>query len=384
MSVGRRGHAAMLMAGSLLASALNLFAFVVFPMWSGTVGLEQFVRDNYVGGMYLFGIGSSIAPIGVFIFHGGAGPALKRYLMISAGAFILALSVCVFMPRPVASISCLLGAACMHAAGFFLAALMHGERAFAVSLLKLVQPLMFAAALVLDRYELIPSKPWAYWYLLACVAGVLVFALTVRWHALVQSLRAPPTLATDWAGLTQRMGMSVSMPLFFQLELIIIGHFTSLNVAVYAILQKLYSSVSTSLFGSLSVLMTMARLKRGEPAQRGGGLLPELFLSAACAVIVLGVGFGLTQTHQGHLLQPEMISLAALVSGLFSMASFIAMRITAITPRRGMMALVIAMVAYGAVLTIWKPTSEVAFLALAGMVFGMIIVITWPRASSSD
>lgn len=114
-----RSKSLMLAVGAALASGFNFYSFVFLPTLVGTANLDEFIRANYLGGLYLFGVGSSIGSFSVYVFAHGKGNALFRYATISlVGLGLLGLGA-VSLLDTLMSVVCLGAAFCMQVAGFF-------------------------------------------------------------------------------------------------------------------------------------------------------------------------------------------------------------------------------------------------------------------------
>lgn len=361
-----------LVLGSALASGLNFYSFLILPALTGVSGLEQFVRDNYLGGLYLFGIGSSIAPFSVFVFAGGRRHALARYGLLAALAFgVIGLGGHRLARWPW-SYLCMLGAACMHAAGFFLAALMRQGHIRTAALLQTAQPAGFAALVSIERFGSSGGRSWAVLYVLSCVAGLAAFIATSDRRAIADALRGAPSERVDWYGIVTRVALSVSFPLFFQLELILGGNLSGVNVGVYSMLQKLYSSIATSLFGSLGVLMLMRG--GGQRSGRDGLIDARLALmSLASAGAVLGVGTVMALIGKAATLSPALIAGCAAVAFMFTLGSFISLKLNAFRPFVGLGAFAGSLAVYLALFFSWRPASAGGLLAAAGVFFVVFI-----------
>lgn len=370
----------LLSVGSGVASMFNFYSFLIFPSLVGTKMLESFAQDNYLGGFYLFGVGSSIAPLSVFILTSGRRIALKRYVLLSIFSL---LAVCLsgyWLARLPWSYFCLLGAVCLHTAGFFLASLISDERIVAASVLQTVQPGLFAVFISLETVWAGVPINWSVAYLLSTLVSLSLFLAASNITRLWQLLAQEPTDVPSWGRIMSRVLLCVSFPLFFQLEQILCGKFSTASLGEYVMLQKLYSSISTSLFGSLGVLMLSRKL---QDRQENFIDSKVLLIALASAVCVLMVGTVVIYTGRAALLSVPLVAGCAVVAFFFTLCSFLGLMLVAIRPFLGLQILGFSFVMYLVSFWVWRPNSEAQLLFFAGGFFcTFFIIASWISSRS--
>lgn len=384
----QRLSASALPLGSAGASALNFISFVLLPAHVGTGGLEVFSKDNYLGGLYLAAVVSSVAPIGVFVLAFGRVAALRHYITLSALGLLVVTAGGWPLFGTSFSLPCLAGALCMHVAGFLLAALIYQGQLWRAAALQVLQPLVFvvllsSATLWTDS----GGGRWSVLYLvstLVCVAG---FMLSTDWSALRNLLREVPTQSVGLRSMALRMLLCVSFAVFFQLELMVCGELTSIHLGDYTVLQKLYSSVSTSLLGSLGTLVLARQARAGQTQQAVSR--QSLALSLACAAAVLAVG-GLIALmgRKSVVLELTVIAGCSVVALLFTLASFANLTMQSLNPKISLTSLLIALVGYGALFALWRPSTPLQLLGASGAFFALFLAtalgISERRSSASS
>lgn len=368
-----KSRSALLALGSAVASALNFYSFVLFPAWFGVGGLDTFARDNYLGGLYLSGVASSVAPIGVFVLSGGSRPALLRYAGLSAIGLVAVVWGGWSLASAPWSFACLVGAICMHCAGFLLAALICEGRVGVAGALQVLQPAIFAALLTAARFDASAPARWALLYLLSTLCCVGFFAAFTRWRTLWAALQPVRELPAPWRTLVVRMVLCVSFALFFQIELILCGQFTGIVLGQYTIIQKLYSSISISIFGSLGVLM-LAKQTR-EP---GSQILNRnvLYLGLFCVMAVMLVGVLVSLTGSASSLSLPLIAASAATAFAFTVASFTSLMMQAHHAARSMQSLFFALTVYLVSFFVIRPTSALGMLTAAGGFFFTYLAVS--------
>jgi hypothetical protein len=363
-----RSRSLILAVGAALASGFNFYSFVFLPTLVGTANLEGFVRTNYLGGLYLFGVASSIAPFSAYVFMSGKGDALFRYAMISLVIFTLVGMGGVGLVNTAMSFVCLGAAFCMQIAGFFLASLIRQEKILAASALQMFQPMLFAGLLTLHEFGGFSELNWPYSYSLSCFIFVIIIAATGDWRWLIKNLTESTPIVTSWRSILARIAMSVSFPLFFQLELILVGNFSSINLGDYAMVQKLYASVAISLFGSIGLRLVMTR---GDFLESAQPLVDKRVIVMAIVVlcVVLLVGFGLSFLKNAHEPSVGLVIGSAIVSAIYTLASFVSLLAATFKPYLAFKALIFSLSVYVVGFYLVAPQNSVAVLMLSGVLF---------------
>jgi len=365
----------MLALGAAIASAFNFYSFVVFPSLTQIADLDNFVRDNYLGGLYLFGIGSSVGSYSVYVFVIGKKKALLRYLILSFCTLSIIGLIGSCIARIPWSYICLLAGVCMHAAGFFLAGLIRQLRVQSASLLQVVQPLLFAVFLTFSALSDQLKLNWSICYLLSCFICVLIFAKSVDWVWLRETLHQAPLENPTWGKIVLRILFAVSFPLFFQLELILCGEFSNVNLGVYSMLQKLYASISISLFGSLGMLLLSEGLKDGQPVTINVNR-PVVLMALSCSAIVPIVGLLVAEVTRSFVLPLDLMFMSSAVAFLFSLGSYLSLKVSIQNPMLGLLAFIIALITYCIFFITIKPDTAYTFLFISGVFFFTFSVVT--------
>jgi len=358
----------MLAVGAALASGFNFYSFVFLPTLAGTANLDEFVRANYLGGLYLFGVGSSISPFSAYVFTSGKGIALFRYLMISlVGLVFVALGGVSFL-NTTESIFCLGAALCMQIAGFFLASLIRQERVLAASVLQILQPMLFAGLLTLHEFTGYSDLNWPLSYSLSCFIFVVVIAVFGDWNWLSENLTGPALTVTSWRSILVRIILSASFPLFFQFELILIGKFSFINLGDYAMAQKLYASVVISIFGSVGLRLVMVEAEF--PKSRAPLVNTTVFIMAFIVLcVVLLVGFGLSFFGKERGISSGLVVGCAIVSAIYTVASYVSLLATRFKPDLAAKALFFSLSLYSVAFYLMAPQNSLSALILSGFLF---------------
>jgi hypothetical protein len=360
-------HSFILSLGSGAASVCNFYSYVFLPSLLGTAHLEHFVRANYLGGLYLFGIGSSIAPMAIFILAAGRRPALMKYLAVSAMAIPVILIGGHWLVLPPWTYFCLSGALLLHIVGFFYASLIREERFLTACCAQVIQPFVFALLISLGLLHIKIVLDWSVAYLISAVLSLGFFFTVSNLHRIKEALSLPASEKIGWLGVFSRVGFCVSFPIFFQLELILCGRFSMVNVGVYAMLQKLYASISISLFGAIGVYLLSKHLD----AKTGHNRLVDretVLLAGLSSLCVPLVGFGvLLLTHGGKGLSSHLF--------LFTICALVGLRLSALRPVLGLEFFAVSIALYLIGFMIMRPETAGGFLFLASLFFGIFLCL---------
>lgn len=362
-----------LTVGSAAASGCNFLSFVVLPSVFGTTDLQTFTQHNYLGGLYLFTIASSVGPLSVFILNEGSGKSLLRYSAISLAAFIAIGGGAFWLASFPSSYACLIAAVCMHCAGFLLALLIKENRLMLASILQTVQPASFSALILLNEYHLFAIHEWAWAYLVSALICVVAFMATANKSKIMALVHERQRQVAPWQSISGRMLLCISFPLFFQLELILCGTLQTADLGTYAILQKLYSSIAISLFGSLGIFMITHGPRKPSMGSMSTYIIPAIasavLVLAACGVVLL---FGRQQVMTHAVVVEAMI-----VSMLFTVSNFLALQLTSQRPRSGVRVFAGALLVY-LLFFIWqRPASAGGMLVAAGLFFSAYVVLAF-------
>lgn len=326
-----RSSGVTLAIGSSAASAFNFYSFIFFPFFFGVDAFEGFVRDNYLGGLYAFGVGNSIASYGIYVFSGGRLVALKRYMLMS-GVFFLAIAVLgsriVSLPWGYVA---LLAGLLLHVSSFLLFVLIATDRALSAAWLQVIQPFCFSFMLTLAEIVDKSKANWALFYFFSCLVGVLAYSAATDWRKLRELLGREASLPVHWKAIFVRVLLSISFPLFFQVELILCGNLGGADLGEYAALQKLYASVSISLFGQVILYRLNSRLNKGEAVSIGLDRV-EFALASACFLCVLAVGGLMIVISKKSDIDFEAVVLCAMVAFLYTVSATLGLKAHAHKP----------------------------------------------------
>lgn len=302
----------LLVLSSLFTSGINFIIYVIYPTLMGANSLELFVRDNYAGGFYLFGLASSVSVVTTRLISFHDMKSVSKYVQLSMLIGGLTFLVLHQYIQTITALSCILAAVILHANGFMLALLIRLKKIRACAILQVVQPFIFFVGIMLaSNYEV----TWAYFYLLSVVIAFIFFYKLIS-NKEYCDLFAKNTARTtiSFSNLLKLIFACMSFPFFFQLELFFVGEFTSLSLGQYTIIQKMYSSVSVAMFSGLLVYMY------GESEQgfhwRKILILPLLSASVVCCLaIFLNFFEGFVDFH--------LLIVTIITSYVFSVAMFI-------------------------------------------------------------
>lgn len=368
-----RSKSIALTLGSAIASALNLYSFLIFPAFSSIENMENFVRQNYLGGLYMSLVVASVAPLSIYVFTVGKKFALSRYLNLSLLAFIVIGIFGFGLAQIPWSYICLVAAFFLQAAGFFQAAFIRQERIAVASCLVIFQPFVFAALITMQEFNWIYAEHWASLYLVSCVACVALFASFTDWSWMREVLYTESTVSNSLVSILLRMSISVSFPLFFQLELILFGQFGQFDLGIYAMLQKLYSSISISLFGSVGLLLMNRSVNEGSNSTASINQ-SVLFMALASSFCVLPIGVYLVYMGRSIEINVFQIALSAIVAFLFTITSFVHLRLIVARPILALKLLVLSFVFYGLIFVYYMPIFPESYLVCAGSFFVFYLI----------
>jgi hypothetical protein len=360
--------------GTLLASAFNFLSFVVFP---STFSLDQFtvfVEHSYLSGFYMAIAASSVAPISIFLLRNGVSREFKKYILLSA---LLAIFICLigsafaFFPWSYLMVA---AAILMHMSGAYLGAMIFQERHIAIMFLQVVQPASLAGLIVLNQLAFDTSFPWALLYLLSACAGVALHLFAARHREIAMQLTSSGTTCLKEQNVLPRILASLSFPLFFHVELFIIGNFSDLIVGEYAVIQKLYMSVSTSFFGVAGVVLLKRDIEESETFRSSIPL--GVFLVAGVAsfsVIVLGTL--IERFLSGSFLPFEYFIYCSAMSFLYVICSYCSMKLALQGPFRAIGLISASLLVYILFFYIITPTAFTQFLLLSALFFATFLVL---------
>ncbi len=239
----------------------------------------------------------------------------------------------------------------------------------------MIQPFLFAASISLKAFRLPGIPDWSVLYLISAAIGLASFLIIANLRRIRETLRLPATEEIGWIGILSRVAFCVSFPLFFQLELILCGRLSTVNVGVYAMLQKLYASISISLFGAIGVHLLAKHMD--ENTGRGRLVDRELvWIAMASSLCTPLVGFAvLFFTHGGKGLNGRLVLASAVVSFLYTVCALAGLRLSALRPVLGLEFFAVSMALYLAGFVIMRPETAARFLFLASLFFGVFFCL---------
>lgn len=369
-----------LLIGTGLTSLANFWLYVVVAASDTTGGFAQFVQSNYLGGLYLFGVAGSVGTVAMYAFRSGSSlRVLRQYGLMCAAVVVSLMVVCTLTEHPAGALLCLASALCMQTAGLMIAGLIEADRSLAVSLLPPLHPLIFWVALM-GLPDNGPLK-WVWCYTIASVAMCVLFVI-VGWRPL-QGLLQESSDATEirLKDVLGRMLLAVSFGAVLQLDIVVAGTSRHLDVARFAILQKMYASVATALSGA-TVQMVIARTANRFRSARGAWMLSLAAVAGGGAVIVCGVLLWL-QPH--FTLSRSDVVMIALVALLYYWSAFANTWATVQWPRTSSIAMLIGALSYAIVLALEAFSGVSTHAVLPILVFFLIyaMIVTW-RAWRED
>lgn len=356
------------MLGAVMASALNFYAFVIAPLLFAVGYLEQFVEDSYLSGFYMASAVSSIMPFCVFMYRLGGQTALQRYVQISLLA-ALVISICgIGFARLPWSYMMVVGALLMHVAGFYLGALIHRERTILIAMLQCLQPFLFACFITLNQFVVNASIPWSGLYLLSAALAIIIFIATARHHQIWSDITVVQQPKGNTFAVMALIAATVSFPMFFHVELFLIGNFGSVALGEYAILQKLYASVATSLFGSVGFLILNRSFENKTTEMH---FLPKevIWIAGLAAVSVPVIGLIIFLIDHSNVLTVPTLTLCSTTAFLYTLCSYCAIRLAVIGPTKSLQLVSLSILCYTALFFGLAPDSSQDYMQLSFVFF---------------
>ena len=362
----------LLVLSSLFTSGINFIIYVIYPSLMGAGSLDLFIRDNYAGGFYLFGIASSVSIVTTKLISYHDIKSVTKYAQISTligGCVLLSLYQYI---QSITALSCILAAVLLHANGFMLAVLIRLKKIRICATLQVVQPFLFLSGILLAiSFELM----WAYCYLISVAVAFVIFLRVLSkgdFYDLFSNKIVRRT-TISLRSLLMLIVASMSFPLFFQLELFFVGEFTKVSLGEYTILQKMYSSVSVALFSGLLVYM-YGESKQGFQWRKIFTLpLLSAFVVCCLAIVLSFLGKGVDI----HLLFVTVIT-----SYIFSVAMFITFAMNVDNATLNIKLLFVAMLVYSIMLFSIDIESALQMLLISLSFYGTYILLYYYVISS--
>ncbi|PMH10117.1 hypothetical protein [Vibrio splendidus] len=310
----------LLILSSLITSGVNFLIFVIGPTFYGFQELSVFVRNNYVGGIYLFSVASSISIVSSVLLSRKNIAALTLYIkscVLIFAVFFLFLVYFNFDRSFVNSIICLLSALILHILGFYVASLIYKESIAVCFCLQISQPLLFFSGILLFS----PHVDWAKIYFASTLLTLILFSIKLDFGWIKKRFTNNKETMT-FTELAMIIISSMSFSLFFQFEQIFVGEFTSIDLGHFVSIQRLYTSVSVALFGTMLTYLYKNRVGDSDKE------LPRIFglihypLLSVFAVTALMIGMNLLALSDYTLNQVILVSSVSYLFGLSMFISF--------------------------------------------------------------
>jgi hypothetical protein len=196
------------------------------------------------------------------------------------------------------------------------------------------------------------------------------------WKWLVGVISEPTSKRLKWHSVLARIILSVSFPIFFQLELISIGYLSSVNLGEYAVIQKLYASVTTALFSFVGLRILMERI---DSLKSEGALIDTsvAFMSVIVFCVVLLVGFSLSFLEKSNWLSFNLILASAIVSALYTISSFLSLLTSTFKPHLAAKAFFSSLTLYVGAFYLFTPQTATDSLILSGLLFFSHIIFCY-------
>ncbi len=366
--------------GSILTAGINFYSLVILPAYGEIHSLGSFVRHNYLGGLYLYGVVSSVGVLGVYILSVGKFVALYRYILASLAIIFLICTAGAGMAEIPWSYICLVATIFLHIIGLLQIVLIRQGKAVLACISLMLQPMAFALFATIQYFGWINRFEWSLFYLISCLISFLFYFACADWSWIRKSIAGKPVEFANWGSIISRMLLSISFPLFFQLELILFGHFGTSDVGEYAIIQKMYSSISISIFSSVGILIV------GEGVSKGGYYFLLLnkkifFVGFVSALCVLPLGLIISSVGKGMEIDFKTIFVSSLLAFMLSVCSFVNLGLSIRRPFLALGLLIGSFIFYLISFFISSPEVPFAYLLNAGggLGFYLLSFLCWER-----
>lgn len=364
----------LLLVGTGLTSLSNFWLYVVVAASDTSGEFSLFVKANYLGGLYLFGIAGSVGIIAMYAFRSGSAKSvLRQYTVLCTVGAVPLLFGCLYTGNALGAILCVISAICMQATGLMIAALIEADRTVLVSLLPPMHPLVFRIAL-----EWMPehhSMRWIWCYLIASVLLCSIF-VAIGWNHLLAILRKKQTGEETSAKMVlTRMLLATSFGIVLQLDVVFAGTLRHLDLARFAIFQKMYGSVATALSGA-TVQMVMAKTRGSRRGARNAWMLSLSIVAGISGAFVCNMLSWLKPTFHFDSADYFLIAIATL---LYYLSTFTNTVVSIYWPRTAGVAMLAGTLAYSVALglelvaeIVWHPIFPIVIFFLV-----YTIIATW-------
>lgn len=361
--------------GAILASALNFYSFVIAPTFFAISHFGHFVADSYLSGFYMAGVVSSIMPFSVYLYQSGGHSALRHYLYISLGACIFISIFGISFARFPESYMMIIAVVLMQVAGFYMGALIHKERISLVAKLQSLQPFIFACFITLN--QILEGAPftWSLLYLLSVTFAVLIFIATADHAQIKIDIASVKASARSKLQTSTLIVATISFPMFLHFEIFLVGNFGLVVLGEYAILQKFYASITTSLFGSIGILILSRSLEKKNTEIHS---LPKEVIAFAClaSVIVPAVSSILSIYDQATVFTIPVILHCSFLAFLYTLCSYSALRLSVIYPTKCIQILCVSSLFYAAAFVLIRPTNNIQYLQISSVFFFTFLIFS--------
>jgi len=348
-------------------SVLSFCSFVIFPSIWGTGPLRTFTEHNYVGGLYTFIIACSAMPIALYVDKSDDPELVAKYFAISLCGVLLLLPGVWLLGCSGWGYVCILAAVSIHLIGLTTAMLILENRILRAALFQVVRPLLFAGALFAAVALHSPIENWVIPYT-ASAAAVALACVIFNPELFRGAIRRFAFHARGYREILLRMAACLSFSLYFQVELIFCGKLTALDVGVYAMIQKLYASISISLFSTLGVYL-LAGYTNANRARRKRILSLFTAFSVLSGCLVFAGGFSISHLKNGHSITATMIAEASVLSVVFTIANFINLYMSTFSPGNGLASMSLAIVVFLGEFFLFRPKTYTVLMAESAIYF---------------
>jgi len=348
--IKRDNNKLLLLFSSVVTSGVNFLIFVVVPLYIGVDKLSTFTKDNYIGGIYLFGIAGSVSTIASLIINRYGIKALSYYIKLSVSSIIIIWILFYNLIHSYHAYICLIASIVLHINGFLLTNLILLGAARKVISIQIIQPAIFLLLILFNEMQY--NSEWFFYYLISTLISLGFFLKATNFNMLGEILKRDEN-SFKMTQLLFPMLAGISFPLIFQFENILVGELTSLELGRFVVLQKLYSSVAISLFGSYIVYVISKESDCTTGVSKKLLFLTPLTSVIAVSVLVLCINYIIK-------IEPYDVTtnlLTILLSYLFSMAMFINFYMNLCNSKVNLLRIIVSSSGYFLIFIIFKPVT---------------------------
>lgn len=348
-------------------SVLSFLSFVIFPSIWGTGPLRTFTEHNYAGGLYTFLFASSAMPMALYFDKSDETGLLAKYFAICLCGVLLLLPGVWLLGCSGWGYVCILAAVSIHLIGLSTAMLILENRILRAAVFQVVRPLLFAGALFGAVALHSPIGNWVIPFT-AAAAFVALACVIFNPELFRGAIRRLTFHARDYRDILLRMVACLSFSLYFQVELIFCGKLTTLDVGVYAMIQKLYASISISLFSTLGVYL-LAGYTNASRARRKRILALFTAFSVLSGCLVFTGGFAISHLRNGHSITAAMIAAASVLSVVFTIANFVNLYMSTFSPGKSLASMSLALPVFLGAFFLFRPKTYTMLMAESAIYF---------------